>query len=67
MKSDFQYSDLEDDWQTCLISSGNDLFPLQVRDLGFSPKDVFDCTCYVSPAEGKIADTATDPVQKTIK
>ena len=67
MKSDFQYSDLEDDWQTCLISSGNDLFPLQVRDLGFSPKDVFDCTCYMSPEEGKIAKTATGPEQKTLK
>jgi hypothetical protein len=67
MKSDFQYSDLEDDWQTCLISGGNDLFPLQVRDLGFSPKDIFDCTCYMSPAEGKIDDTATGPGQKTSK
>jgi hypothetical protein len=67
MKSDFQYIESEDDWQTCLISRGNDLFPLQVRDLGFSPKDVFDCTCYMSPAEGKIAKTATGPEQKTLK
>ena len=67
MKSDFQYSDLEDDWQPCLISGGNDLNPLQVRDLGFSPKDVFDCTCYMSPAEGEIADTATGPGQNTSK
>ncbi len=67
MKSDFQYSDLDDDWQTCFISSGNDLHSLEVRDLGFSPKDVFDCTCYMSPADGKIAKTATGPGQKTSK
>jgi hypothetical protein len=67
MKSDFQYSDLEDDWQTCFIPSGNDLSPPEVRDLGFSPKDVFDCTCYMSPAKGNIADTATGQWQKTLK
>jgi hypothetical protein len=57
MKSDFPYNELEDDWQTCLISCGNDLFPLEGRDLEVSPKDVFDCTCYMYPAEDKIAKT----------
>ena len=34
MKSDFKYNALEYDWQTCFISSGNDMNPLEVRDLG---------------------------------
>jgi hypothetical protein len=67
MKSDFQYSDLEDDWLPCCFSGVNDMNPLEVRDPGFGPKDVFDCTCYMSHAEGKIAKTATGTEQKTLK
>ena len=46
MNSDFRYNGLEYDWQTCFISSGNDMNPLEVRNLGVSPKEVFDCTSY---------------------
>ncbi len=67
MKSDFPYSELEDDWLPCCFSGMNDMNPLEVRDPGFSPKDVFDCTCYMYPAEGKISKTATGPDPKTFK
>jgi hypothetical protein len=67
MKSDFQYSELEDDGLPCCFSGVNDLNSPEVRDPGFSPKDVFDCTCYMSPAEGKIAKTATGPDPKAFK
>jgi hypothetical protein len=67
MKSNFQYSDLEDDWLPCCFSGVNDMNPLEVRDSGFRPKDVFDCTCYMSHADGKIAKIATGTEQKTLK
>ncbi len=35
---------------------------MEERDLGVSAKEVFDCTCYMPPAEGKIAESATSPV-----
>jgi hypothetical protein len=57
MKSDFPYNEQEDDWQTCIISSGYDLFLHEGRGPEVSPKDVFDCTCYMYPAEDKIAKT----------
>jgi hypothetical protein len=61
MKSHFQHNETDYDWQTCFISGGNDLNPLELRDLGFSPKEVFDCTCSMYPVDGKIAETATNP------
>ena len=67
MKSDFQYNELEDDWLPCCFSGVNDMNPLEVRDSGFRPKDVFDCTCYMSHADGKIAKIATGTEQKTLK
>ncbi len=51
MNSDFKYNALEFDWQTCFISSGNNLNPQEVRDLGVSPEEVFDCTSYKHPRE----------------
>ncbi len=67
MKSDFQYNELDDSWLPCCFSGVNDMNPLEVRDAGVSPKEVFDCTCYKYPAKGKIVKTATGPEQITPK
>jgi hypothetical protein len=66
MKSDFRYNELDDSWQPCCISSGIDMNPFEVRDLGVSPQEVFDCTCYMYPANGKIIKTATSTERKTL-
>ena len=67
MKSDFRYNELDDSWQPCCISSGIDMNPFEVRDLGVSPQEVFDCTCYKYPAKSKIVKTAIGPEQITPK
>ncbi len=58
IKSDFPYYAQEEDWLPCCPVSGYDLNPLYGKDLGVSAREVFDCTCYLPPAEEEITKTA---------
>lgn len=51
MKSDFPYYAQEKDWLPCCPAGGCDMNPFDNMDLGISAKEVFDCACYMRPAE----------------
>ena len=54
MKSDFQEYIPDDEWLPCCFPGGNDMNLLEKRGLGVSANEVFDCACYIPPAEGRI-------------